>query len=116
MRHAETQDCSNVGVLKVNIQEFQNMMRRIYFHRDFERGAMGTFNWLADEVKELEEAIQLKDKKAMENEFADILAWLASLANVVGVELEEAALSKYDGRCPKCHNSPCKCTTFQKDP
>lgn len=98
----------------MHVQEFQNMMRRIYFHRDSQRGTIGTYNWFVDEVKELEEAIQLKDKKAMENEFADVLAWLASLANVVGVKLEDAAVKKYDGKCPKCHNSPCQCAAFQK--
>ena len=100
----------------MHIQELQNMMRRIYFRRDSERGTVGTFNWLFDEVKELEEAIKARDRKAMENEFADVLAWLASLANVVGVELEDVALKKYDGKCPKCHNLPCQCATFQKNP
>jgi NTP pyrophosphatase (non-canonical NTP hydrolase) len=94
----------------MQISEFQLMMRRLYFHRDSKRGVEGTFNWLLDEVKELEEATKIDDKEALENEFADVLAWLASLANVTGVDLEKAALHKYPNKCPKCHQSPCRCT------
>ena len=91
------------------IHEFQDMMRQIYFHRDSERGAVGTFDWLVDEVKELGEALKEENTKATEDEFADVLAWLASLANVVNVDLEKAAMTKYNNRCPKCEQMPCKC-------
>ena len=70
---------------------------------------MGTFNWLIEEVEELKEAIKEGDKKAIENEFADVLAWLTSLANVVNIDLEKATISKYDNRCPKCGLTPCEC-------
>ena len=85
------------------------MMLRIYFHRDSERGAGGTFDWLVDEVKELGDALKEKNTKATEDEFADVLAWLASLANVVNVDLEKVAMAKYNNRCPKCGQTPCKC-------
>lgn len=85
-------------------------MYHMYFHRDSKRGIMGTYDWLVDEVNELGEALNADDKKALENEFADVIAWLASLANVVNIDLEEAALSKYDNKCPKCRYSPCQCT------
>ena len=94
----------------MHIREFQKMMRSIYFHRDSKRGTEGTFDWLVDEVKELEEALKIDDKKGLENEFADVIAWLASLANVTDVDLEKAALNKYDNKCPKCGHSPCQCT------
>jgi NTP pyrophosphatase (non-canonical NTP hydrolase) len=86
------------------------MMRRLYFHRDSRRGVNGTYDWLVDEVKELEEALKTGDKESMENEFADVIAWLASLANDTGVDLEKAALNKYDNKCPKCRCSPCQCS------
>lgn len=86
------------------------MMRHLYFHRDFKRGVKGTYNWLVDEVKELGEALEADDKAALENEFADVIAWLASLANVTGIDLEKAALNKYHNECPKCKRSPCQCT------
>jgi len=86
------------------------MMHRLYFHRDSKRGVEGTYNWLVDEVKELGEALKTNEKKALENEFADVIAWLASLANITSIDLERAALNKYDGKCPKCMRSPCQCT------
>ena len=94
---------------KLHIHEFQSLMRRLYFHRDSERGAMGTYDWLIDEVEELGDALKANDKKGMEEEFADVIAWLASLANVLNIDLEEAALTKYDNRCPKCRRAPCRC-------
>jgi len=97
----------------VQICEFQEMMRRIYFHRDSNRGIEGTFDWLADEVRELKEALKTDDKKALEDEFADVIAWLASLANVANVDLEKAALNKYENKCPKCGHSPCRCPFFK---
>jgi len=84
-------------------------MRRLYFHKDSKRGLGKTFEWLVEEVAELGEALKAKDRKVLENEFADVIAWLASLANVANVNLEEAALHKYDGKCPKCGQSPCQC-------
>ena len=86
------------------------MMRRMYFYRDSERGVKGTHDWLVDEVEELRQALEEGDKDAIGKEFADVVAWLASLANITGIDLEKAALEKYNGRCPKCQHSPCQCT------
>ncbi|MEM3770192.1 MAG: MazG nucleotide pyrophosphohydrolase domain-containing protein [Candidatus Bathyarchaeia archaeon] len=94
----------------MHVHEFQKMMHILYFHRDSQRGVEKTFEWLVEEVAELGEALKTSDKKALEDEFADVIAWLASLANITNVNLEEAALSKYDGKCPKCRHSPCQCT------
>lgn len=86
------------------------MMKKIYFHRDSKRGIKKTYDWLLDEIRELGEALGGGDLKALEDEFADVIAWLSSLANVVRVDLERAALSKYDNMCPKCLKSPCRCS------
>jgi len=94
----------------MHVREFQDMMRQIYFHHDSKRGPKGTYLWLAEEVEELGEALKGEDKKALEKEFADVLAWLASLANVVDVNLEKAAIAKYNQRCPRCKQVPCECT------
>lgn len=95
----------------MHISEFQQMMRDLYFKRDSERGIDGTFNWLVDEVRELgEELNKGTDREATEKEFADVIAWLASLANIMGIDLERAAISKYNHRCPKCQHFPCQCT------
>ncbi len=94
----------------VHINEFQEMMKQLYFHRDSKRGVKGTYNWLVDELIELEEALEDEDKEAAEKEFADVIAWLASLANITGIDLEKAAVNKYNGKCPKCQKAPCECT------
>ena len=86
------------------------MMKRLYLHRDSERGVKGTYEWLADELQELKAALTEGDKGEIEKEFADVIAWLASLANITGVDLEKAAINKYNDKCPKCHQSPCNCT------
>lgn len=93
----------------MHINEFQKLMHQLYFSRDSERGKEKTLDWLEDEVKELREALNERDMKAAEKEFADVLAWLASLANIVNINLEKAAYSKYDNRCPKCRQNPCDC-------
>ena len=93
----------------MNINEFQKLMHQLYFSRDTERGQEKTLTWLEDEVQELREALKDGDMKAAEKEFADVLAWLASLANVVDINLEKAALSKYNNKCPKCGQNPCDC-------
>jgi len=94
----------------MQISEFQEMMRRLYFQRDSERGTKGTYDWLVDEIGELREALEAGDKEAAEKEFADAIAWLASLANITGIDLEKAAVNKYNEKCPKCGHSPCKCS------
>ena len=86
------------------------MMKRLYFHRDSERGVKGTNEWLADEHQELSEALEEGDKEEAAKEFADVIAWLASLANITGIDLEKAAVDKYNDKCPKCQQSPCQCT------
>ena len=94
----------------MHIHEFQELMRQLFFHRDSERGVKGTFDWLVEEVEELRVALEEGDNGEIEKEFADVIAWLSSLANVAGVDLEKAALSKYDYGCPKCKKAPCECT------
>ncbi len=94
----------------MHIREFQQLMRRLYFQRDSERGIKGIYDWLVDEVEELREALEKGDEEETKKEFADVIAWLSSLANIAGIDLEEAAIEKYNGKCPKCGNSPCQCT------
>ncbi|MCW4002499.1 MAG: nucleotide pyrophosphohydrolase [Candidatus Bathyarchaeota archaeon] len=94
----------------MHIHEFQEMMKHLYFKRDSERGVEGTFNWLVDEVAELGQELNGTNREATEKEFADVIAWLSSLANVMGIDLEKAAINKYNNMCPKCQHSPCQCT------
>jgi NTP pyrophosphatase (non-canonical NTP hydrolase) len=94
----------------MQMREFQEMMKNLYLKRDLERGVSGTFNWLVAEVAELGEELKGSNREATEKEFADVIAWLTSLANIRGIDLEKAALNKYNYKCPKCQSSPCACT------
>jgi NTP pyrophosphatase (non-canonical NTP hydrolase) len=92
----------------MQIGDLQRVMRDTYLARDAQRGTDATFRWLAEEVGELARAIRKGDRDNLVHEFADVLAWTASLANLLDVDLEEAAAHYADG-CPKCGASPCSC-------
>jgi len=92
------------------------MMEQLYIKSDKKRGVEATFKWLSDELQELKEALNDKDKTVLEKEFADVLAWLASLANITGVNLEKATLEKYNNKCPKCKQAPCTCKFIKIKP
>lgn len=103
------QDKAIIGDFALHITEFQQMMNRLYLERDLQRGVKGTFEWLKEEIVELGEALDETDKEATAKEFADVIAWLSSLANVMEIDLEKAALTKYANKCPKCYQAPCEC-------
>jgi NTP pyrophosphatase (non-canonical NTP hydrolase) len=92
----------------MDLDELQAAMRRTYLARDRQRGADATFRWLTEEVGELARAIRTDDRANLELEFSDVLAWLASLANLLEVDLDRAA-GRYAAGCPKCGGSPCTC-------
>ncbi len=92
----------------MEIEDFQGLIARTYLEKDGRRGAWGTFGWLVEETGELSRAMRSGDRDSLREEFADVLAWLASLANLCGVELGDAAV-KYTGGCPKCGSIPCAC-------
>ena len=93
----------------MTISEFQRLIERIYLERDRGRGLAGTFMWFGEEVGELAQALRTGDAAQLRAEFADVLAWLATLASISGVELEAAARDKYEPGCPKCGGAPCRC-------
>jgi NTP pyrophosphatase (non-canonical NTP hydrolase) len=93
----------------MEIKSAQSLMLNIYGERDRSRGSGQTFLWLIEEVGEMAEALRQCDEGGLIEEFADVLAWLFSLGNVLGVDLEDAFCKKYDGVCPKCKNMPCEC-------
>ncbi len=92
----------------MELAEFQDVIRRTYLDRDAARGADGVFRWLVEEVGELARALRQGDAPALVHETGDVLAWLASVANLAGVDLEEAA-ARYAVGCPKCGAIPCRC-------
>ena len=93
----------------MRIQDFQRRIEEIYFERDSARGLAGTHMWFGEEVGELTRALRRNRREELEGEFADVLAWLATLASIAGVDLEAAAAGKYAKGCPRCESAPCRC-------
>ncbi len=93
----------------MEVGEFQRLIEAIYFERDSKRGLEGTHMWFCEEVGELTRALRRGRKEELEGEFADVLAWLATLASISGVDLAEAARKKYARGCPRCRGTPCAC-------
>ena len=84
----------------VTVAAFQKYVRDRYYATDSARGAPGTYLWFIEEVGELAHAIANRergrlDRANLEEEFADVLAWLATLANVCEVDLTKALHDKY---------------------
>jgi NTP pyrophosphatase (non-canonical NTP hydrolase) len=90
------------------IHELQQRMEAIYGERDRARGVPATVAWLAEEVGELAKAVRKGTRAEQLHELGDVLAWLASLANQLGLSLDEA-LTRYAHGCPRCHQTPCAC-------
>ena len=91
----------------MEIAQFQQLIRDRYFATDAARGPAATFLWLTEEFGELAEALGKRERgedvqDQLEGEFADVLAWLATLANITEVDLETAIRRKYlDGGGPE---------------
>ncbi len=93
----------------VRLDDFQRLIRKMYFEKDQARGVDGTFMWLMEEVGELAAALREDDHENRMEEFADVLAWLATIANVAGVDLSAAVEKKYGSGCPGCNQLVCQC-------
>jgi NTP pyrophosphatase (non-canonical NTP hydrolase) len=92
----------------VRLADLQRLMDDIYGGRDRARGVPATVAWLTEELGELAQAVRKGDRTAQLHELGDVLAWLASLANQLGIELEDAVARYADG-CPRCGSRPCRC-------
>jgi NTP pyrophosphatase (non-canonical NTP hydrolase) len=100
--------------MSFSLAQLQNVIRNTYDAKDRRRGVEGTFMWFMEEVGELAAALRSGSPAERAAEFADVLAWLATLANIAEVDLEAAVLAKYGGGCPGCHHSPCVCDQTEK--
>src|SRR4026209_922822 len=100
--------------MSMTLGQLQQQVRELYGRKDAARGVEGTFMWFLEEVGELSAALRggTHDERVLE--FADVLAWLATLANCVGVDLDEAMAAKYGRGCPDCGREPCVCTDAYK--
>jgi NTP pyrophosphatase (non-canonical NTP hydrolase) len=95
--------------MATTLGQFQDRIRALYGAKDAARGVEGTFLWFMEEVGELAAALRAGPKEELMLEFADVLAWLTTLANCSGIDLEEAVRRKYGTGCPKCSRTPCEC-------
>ncbi len=93
----------------LTLGQLQQLIGTMYSSKDEARGIDGTFMWLMEEVGELAAALREGDRAATSAEFADVLAWLATIANVAEVNLERAVLEKYGSGCPGCGEMVCRC-------
>ncbi len=84
----------------MKISEFQQLISQKYEKRDQQRGIPATFMWFIEEVGELATALASNDQKNKEEEFADVFAWLCTLANISDVDLEKAC-DKYTDKSVK---------------
>jgi NTP pyrophosphatase (non-canonical NTP hydrolase) len=100
--------------MSLTLPQLQKLIRELYGAKDSRRGLEGTFMWFMEEVGELAGALRGGTHEEQTLEFADVLAWLATLANIAGVDLAEAIQHKYGGGCPGCRLNPCVCDQAEK--
>lgn len=101
----------------MTLREFQMLIAQMYSRKDEARGIEGTFMWLIEEIGELASALRDREQHSHEDlsaEFADVLAWLATIANVAEVDLEQAVQKKYGKGCPGCGKLVCECADAEK--
>ncbi len=93
----------------MTLAELQILIERMYSERDRQRGTAATFLWFCEEVGELAAALREGSQEQKCSEFADVLAWLVTLANINDVDLTAAMESKYGQGCPGCGKIVCTC-------
>lgn len=94
---------------EISFAEFQRLIREMYIEKDVARGIDGTFMWFMEEVGELAAALRNGTAEEQAAEFADVIAWLTTIANVAGIDLTEALARKYGSGCPGCGQFICVC-------
>ena len=92
----------------MELGEFQRVIEATFGDRDRARGVPSSVAWIAEEVGELAQAVRKGSRAEQVHEFADVLAWVASLANQLGIDLDEA-VERYATGCPRCGAIPCRC-------
>src|SRR5215213_1216345 len=98
----------------LTLGDLQRLIREMYGAKDEARGDSATFLWLAEEFGELATALRSGTPEELALEMADVLAWLVTLANIRGVDLEAAVSRKYGRSCPGCGSVPCRCDPTEK--
>jgi len=99
---------------ELSIADLQRHIRTMYYEKDVLRGVDGTFMWLMEEIGELAAALRGDDRENLAEEFADVIAWLATIANVAQIDLNDALIAKYGNGCPGCSRLECECPNTEK--
>jgi len=99
---------------EVSFRDFQRLIREMYLEKDQQRGVDGTFMWLMEEIGELAASLRNGSKEEIREEFADVFAWLTTIANVVDIDLTDAITKKYGSGCPGCGCFVCLCPDQEK--
>lgn len=92
----------------MDTRDLQGIIEATYGAQDRERGLPSSVAWLTEEVGELAQAIRKGTRDDQLHELGDVVAWVASIANQLGLDLDEA-LERYRTGCPRCGVSPCTC-------
>ena len=80
----------------LTVREFQRLIDVVYGQKDRDRGIEGTFLWFHEEVGELTRAVRRgHDRENLQEEFADVYAWLVSMASMLEIDMEQAVNAKY---------------------
>jgi len=98
----------------ISLHDLQELIRTMYYDKDAARGAEATFLWFTEEVGELAAAVRSGSNEELHEEFADVLAWLVTLANIKNVDLTQALTDKYGTGCPGCGKLVCQCPDSEK--
>lgn len=99
---------------ELSFVDLQRHIRQMYHEKDAARGVEGTFMWLMEEVGELASALRSDDRENLAEEFADVIAWLTTIANVAEIDLNAALVAKYGQGCPGCGKLVCECPDSEK--
>ena len=99
---------------EITLRYLQHRIHDLYGAKDAARGDAATFLWLTEEFGELATALRSGTQAELALEMADVLAWLATLANIRGVDLDAAVRAKYGDGCPGCAAVPCVCDPAEK--
>lgn len=98
----------------LTLRTLQDRIHALYGSKDAARGDLATFLWLTEEFGELATALRSGTSEELAREMADVLAWLATLANLRGIDLGAAVWQKYGRGCPGCGGEPCGCDPAEK--
>ena len=95
----------------MTLDDLQALIEKMYSEKDRQRGTPATFLWFCEEIGELASALREGSAEQKEAEFADVVAWLVTLANINDVDLTKALEAKYGAGCPGCGRLVCSCSS-----